>query len=111
MQDGNFLQVGKEIKHREELLTLFRKVFAGVMIPAILIGLIGGYFVTFRALRPIRNLTRTVTSIIETGGMESRVPKGKTEDELNGLVILFNSMLEKIENLIAGNSQKRSAIG
>jgi signal transduction histidine kinase len=72
------------------------------MIPAVLIGLIGGYLVTFRALRPIRHLTRTVTSIIETGGMEARVPPGKTEDELSGLVILFNRMLERIENLIKG---------
>lgn len=102
LEDGNFLQIGKEIEHREEILTRFRNVFGGVMIPAILIGLIGGYLVTFRALRPVRNLTRTVRSIIDTGGMEARVPAGRTEDELNGLVILFNTMLERIENLIKG---------
>ena len=102
LQDGNFLQIGKEIEHRQEVLARFRDVFAGVMAAAILIGLIGGYFVTFRALRPIRNLTGTVRSIIETGGMEARVPRDRTEDELNGLVVLFNTMLERIENLIKG---------
>ena len=102
LQDGNFLQIGKEINHREELLARFRQVFASVTIPAILIGLIGGYFLTFRALRPMRNLTHTVRSIIDTGRMEARVPAGRTEDELNDLIILFNRMLERIENLIKG---------
>ena len=102
LQDGNFLQIGKEIEHREEVLARFRDVFAGVMTAAVLIGLIGGYVVTFRALRPVRNLTGTVRSIIDTGGMEARVPRDKTEDELNGLVVLFNTMLERIENLIKG---------
>jgi heavy metal sensor kinase len=102
LQDGNFLQIGKEINHREELLTRFRQVFASVMIPAILISLMGGYFLTFRALRPMRNLTHTVRSIIDTGKMEARVPAGKTEDEFNELVILFNRMLERIEKLIKG---------
>jgi heavy metal sensor kinase len=102
LQDGNFMQIGKEINHREELLTRFRQVFVSVIIPAVLIGLIGGYFLTFRALRPIRNLTHTLRSILDTGKMEARVPAGKTEDELHELVILFNRMLERIENLIKG---------
>lgn len=102
LSDGNFLQIGKEIEYREELLTRILHVFAGVMIPAILIGLIGGYFLTFRALRPIRHLTQTVRSIIDTGRMEDRVPAGRAQDELNDLVLLFNNMLEKIENLIGG---------
>jgi heavy metal sensor kinase len=102
LEDGNVLQIGKEIKNREELLTRFRHVFAGVMIPAVLIGLLGGYFLTFRALRPIRNLTQTVRSIIDTGKMESRVPAGKTENELTDLILLFNRMSERIGNLIKG---------
>jgi len=102
LADGNFLQIGKEIEYREELLIRFRHVFAGVMIPAILIGLVGGYFLTFRALRPIRHLTQTVRSIIDTGKIEARVPTGRTEDELNELVMLFNKMLARIENLIKG---------
>jgi uncharacterized protein YneF (UPF0154 family) len=34
----------------------FRHVIVGVMIPAILIGLIVGYFLTFRALQPLRGI-------------------------------------------------------
>lgn len=100
LQDGNFLQIGKEINHREEILERFGKVFTGVMILAILISLTGGYIIIFRSLQPIRNLTKTVQSIIDTGKMEDRVPAGKTDDELTELVRLFNLMLERIENLI-----------
>ncbi len=102
LQDGYLLQIGKEIKNREETLARFRNVFAGVMAPAILIGLLGGYLLTFRALRPIRNLTQTVRSIIDTGKMESRVSTGKTEDELAELILLFNRMSERIGKLIKG---------
>ncbi|HOS60638.1 MAG TPA: HAMP domain-containing protein, partial [Syntrophorhabdaceae bacterium] len=95
--DGNFMQIGKEVGHREEILAQFRRVFTGVVFPAILISIMGGYLVTFRAIRPIRNLTQTVQSIIDNNRMDVRVSGGKTEDEINGLVIVFNTMLNRIE--------------
>jgi len=100
LEDGNFIQIGKEIDYREKTLARLWNVFVSVMIPAILIGIIGGYLLTFRALRPIRHLTRTVRTIIDTGEITSRVPEGKAGDEINNLVMLFNTMLERIENLI-----------
>jgi len=102
LEDGNFLQIGKNIEYREEALSRLRHVFAGVIIPAVFIGLLGGHFLTFRALGPIRNLVQTVRAIMETGRMEARVPTGKGGDELAELVILFNNMLERIENLVKG---------
>jgi len=102
LQDGNFLQIGKDIERRQEFLNRFRHVFLSAMIPAILIGLVGGHFLSSRSLRPIRHLTETMRSIIDTGKMEARVPAGTAEDELNDLVLLFNQMLEKIEELVQG---------
>jgi heavy metal sensor kinase len=110
LSDGNIMQIGKEIGDREHILARFRWVFAAVMIPAILIGLMGGYFLTFRALQPIRHLTKTVTSIIETGRIEARVPLGKTEDEVSGLVALFNNMLGRIENLVTGMKESLDSV-
>jgi len=102
LPEKKFLQIGKDVRYREELLTRFRYVFAGAMIPVMLVGFIGGCFVTFRALQPVRHLTQTVRSVVETGSMEARVPTGKTDDELSELVLLVNRMLERIENLIRG---------
>lgn len=102
LKDGNFLQIGKDIERRTEFLNRFRHVFLSAMIPAILIGIMGGHFLASQALRPVRQLTHTMRSVIETGNMEARVPAGTTENELNDLVLLFNQMLAKIEDLVQG---------
>jgi hypothetical protein len=42
LPDGSFLQIGKSTENREELLERFREIFAGIMIPVILLGFVGG---------------------------------------------------------------------
>jgi hypothetical protein len=62
--DGGFLlQVGKSNEERNEILSRFRLLFAGIMVPLILVGAAGGIFVTFRTLRPIRHLIHAVRSV------------------------------------------------
>jgi signal transduction histidine kinase len=102
LSDGRLLQVGKSIDNAQELLAHFRLVFAAAMIVVIFLGYSGGAFLTYRALKPIRQLIQTVRSIIETGRMDARVPARRTHDELDELVNLFNRMLEKNELLIRG---------
>ena len=102
LSSGNLLQVGKSIQDRGEVLERFRDTLLATVIPMVLIGLAGGAFLAFRALRPIRNLTVVVRSIIETGRFDARVPENRARDELNDLVGLFNLMLGKIETLIQG---------
>src|SRR5207253_1561621 len=101
LSDGSVLQVGQSTEEREALLETFREVFTGFMIPAIILGIGGGSFLAYRALRPVRNLIQTIRSV-STGRMDARVPTSQSRDELDALVILFNSMLEKIETLIKG---------
>jgi signal transduction histidine kinase len=102
LADGRLLQVGKSTADAEELLAHFRAVFGLAMIAVVLLGCAGGGLLTYRALRPIRQLIHTVHSIIQTGQMSARVPAGKARDELGELVSLFNRMLEKNETLIRG---------
>jgi signal transduction histidine kinase len=102
LPESYLLQVGKNIEDRHGILERFRDTIAGVMIPMILIGLAGGVVFAFRALQPIRNLIKTSQSIIDTGRMDARVPLGRSGDELDELVKLFNRMLERIEGLIKG---------
>jgi len=100
LSDKNLLQIGKSIQDREEVLERFRETLFATIIPMVLIGLAGGAFLAFRALRPIRNLSAVTRSIVGTGRFDARVPASETGDELNELVVLFNQMLEKIEILI-----------
>jgi signal transduction histidine kinase len=101
LPDGNILQVGQSTEEQEALLERFREIFAGFMIPAVILGIAGGSLLAFRALRPVRDLIQTVRSV-STGRMDVRVLASRTGDELDELVVLFNSMLEKIETLIKG---------
>ncbi len=97
---GITLQVGKSSARSRELLSYFRTVFLIFMIPILLLGVIGGSMVTYRAIKPIRSLIETVKSILRTGRMSLRVPVRKERGELDELVGLFNEMLDKNDLLI-----------
>ncbi len=99
--DGRWLQVGKSTQDRQWILGHFRRVFAEALIPLVVLGFVGGAFLAFRAMRPIRALIQTVRSI-DVGNMDARVQSPQTGDELDQLIKLFNEMLAKIENLISG---------
>ncbi len=101
LRGGVTLQVGKSAEDREDILDRFRELFIGFMIPVVILGIVGGYFLASRALRPIRSLIQTV-NFVSTGQMNARVPASQTGDELDELIKLFNAMLEKIEVLING---------
>ena len=100
LPDGRWLQVGMSTENRKRVLERFRETFAAIMIPLVLLGIIAGFFLSFRALRPIRHLIGTVQSL-DIGKMEARVPSPGTGDELDELVRLFNGMMEKIKTLIS----------
>ena len=101
LRDGSILQVGKRPEKRGKLLESFSTIFAGILIPVVLIGIAGGLFLSLRALRPIRDLIHTVRCI-DDGKMDVRVPSSQTGDELEELIRLFNRMLGRIETLING---------
>src|SRR2546428_848739 len=102
LPDGALLQVGTSTEGREDLLERFGTTFAGIMIPVVVLGLAGGAFLAFRALRPVRGLTTSLQSIVATGNLTARVPVTDTGDELDDLSRLFNGLLDKIGLLIAG---------
>ena len=97
---GITLQVGKSSVRSRELLSYFRTVFIIFMIPILLLGVIGGGMVAFRAIKPIRNLIGTVKDILKTGEMSLRVPVRRERGEMDELVGLFNRMLDKNDLLI-----------
>jgi signal transduction histidine kinase len=97
---GFTLQVGKSSVQSQELLSYFRTVFIIFVVPILLLGIIGGGILTFRAIRPIRSLIQTVRDILETGKMSKRVPVRGGRGEMDELVGLFNQMLDRNDSLI-----------
>ena len=100
LADGTILQVGRSSDSRATLLGKFRQVFVVVIPPVLLLGFIGGAFVTRRMTKPVCEIVEAASSIINTGRMDVRVPERRADDELQDLVTLFNRMLEHNEELI-----------
>jgi len=101
LKSGYLLQIGRGSGERQNILENFGEVFAGIMLPMVIFGFVGGVFLAFRSLRPVRDLIEVVRNI-DIGKMEARVPSRQTGDELDELVRLFNTMLAKIEQLLTG---------
>jgi signal transduction histidine kinase len=101
LDDGYILQAGKSIEDRDKILRHFREAFLLVAIPLVLLGLIWGTFLASRALQPLRQVIRAIHEISK-GRLEARAPNPKAGDELKELVMLFNSMVDKIEALVKG---------
>ncbi|HVO95486.1 MAG TPA: ATP-binding protein [Terriglobales bacterium] len=99
---GYLLQAGKEIQDRKEILEHYRDTTIGVTCGTLFIGLLGGAFLSFRTMRPVRQLTQVIQSVVLTGNVNARVPRSGRGDELDDLSTLFNQMLDRIQGLISG---------
>jgi signal transduction histidine kinase len=101
LADGTLVQVGKSTEARDDLLSRFRAALGIVTLFIVVIALTGGWLATQSALFPIRRLTLAVQRIIRTGRTDARVPLEGTGDAIDELTSLFNTMLDKIEGLVA----------
>lgn len=99
LRDGRILQIGRSIRTQAHLLDRFYDMLGWVVGTLIVLGLIVGFFLTTRSLRPLRDLGETVRSILSTGHEGQRVPV-ITQDELGEINQLFNQMFTRNEFLI-----------
>jgi signal transduction histidine kinase len=100
--DGTIMQVGRTTVGREQVLGEVRKILGVMLIALVSAALAGGIVVTRQALKPVRDLLDTVTTIAATGQLSARVttePHGDMVDELGRV---FNTMLARIETLVGG---------
>jgi signal transduction histidine kinase len=100
LADGSLLQVGRSTNNRETFLKPFRRIVLLVMGGIIVIGFAAGTVFANRTLSPVRQIIQTARSIIQTGRLDARVPARASDDELDELVRLFNTMLDKNQALI-----------
>jgi len=101
LPNGEILQIGQSTARREDVLERFRWILAAVFVLAIILGLVGAFLMSRRALSPIRGLVRTLEAV-KSGAIGARAPLRHTGDELQELTELFNGMMERIEALVSG---------
>jgi signal transduction histidine kinase len=100
LPDNSLLQVGRSTDSREALLDPVRRDFIVVGLITVLAGFAVGAFFAHRALLPVRQIVTTARSIIATRELNARVPQRKSDDELDELVRLFNTLLDQNQSLI-----------
>jgi signal transduction histidine kinase len=98
--NGGGMIVGRSTSSRETLWEPFRQTVIPAGVAVLFMSLVAGAFVAHRAMLPVRQIVATARSIIHTGNLDARVPARKSEDELDEMVRLFNTMLDKNESLI-----------
>jgi len=92
--------MGQTTNSREAVLNPIRRSFITIGGATILLGFLAGAFFAHRAMQPVRQIVTTARSIIRTGQFSARVPVRESDDELDELVRLFNSLLDKNEALL-----------
>jgi signal transduction histidine kinase len=67
---------------------------------AALVVSVAGALVSWRAIRPVRQVAMTARQIIATGDLSQKVPDSRRRDEVGELVDQFNTLLARNHNLI-----------
>lgn len=100
LPDNSLLQVGRGSSSRESVLQLVRRDFIIVGAITVVLAFAAGALFAHRTMRPVREIVATAREILRTGKMDARVPARRSRDELDELVRLFNTLLERNEALI-----------
>jgi len=98
---GFHLLVGRDLEERERLFAIVVNAGQWSLALVIVLGLIGGFFVSRRVLSRIDAMTGTAQTIM-AGDLSGRLPVAGTGDELDRLADNVNAMLERIEALMRG---------
>ena len=96
---GIRILVGRDLEERERLFGIVANAGQWSIALVIVLGLIGGFFVSRRVLKRIDAMTGTAQTIM-AGDLTGRLPVAGTGDELDRLAENVNAMLERIEALM-----------
>jgi len=98
---GHRLQSGRISTTAFEPADTLRQVFYRSLVPVTLLALVGGAFLSYQAMKPVRDLAVTAGEIIETGELDRRVEIAEwRRGDLAHMAILFNRMLDRNQELI-----------
>ena len=96
---GYILQIGHSLREEEHLLRDLKDILSGFGGGAILVGLVCGGLLSWRATAGINEITKAA-HIIAEGQFGTRVPPLKLKGEVATLAVAFNTMLDRIQALI-----------
>lgn len=92
-----YVAVGRPMDEGEKILKRYTWMYAGLIPLSLLCGCLLGWFLTGRALMPVTQVAQTAQSITGSN-LSLRIPTRGAGDELDYLILTFNSMIERLEN-------------
>jgi signal transduction histidine kinase len=100
---GTYDEIAEQMEHRhlrhpiwEEALDETSEMIFPVGLPAICLGLLGGWWITRKALAPMTALTRAVERVHD-GNLREQLPRSHNGDELDRLTEVFNAMTARLD--------------
>lgn len=96
--------------NEEYAFDVSRKYDALLAVVLILLASIGGYLMLGRLLNPINKIVDTADKISNSSDLSRRINIGSRNDEIGNLANTFDSMLERIEELVENEKQFTSDV-
>jgi signal transduction histidine kinase len=100
LPSGETLRLARFSSVLDEVRTTYRGLFAKVVGPLLLAGILGGVLLVFLALRPLRSTVAVMRHIVQTGDWAARVTPPQAAGEMRNLAEAFNAVLERQQRLV-----------
>ncbi len=91
-----YVAICTSLEPNARILAGFTWIYAGVFPASVVLGLVMGWIVAGRALRPVRDVAQTAQRI-SGSNLSLRIPTRQAGDELDYLILTFNRMIERLE--------------
>jgi len=101
LPDGHRLLVGRDMYEKTKFRNTVVETLAWALAATVVLGLIGGLFVSRRMLRRVDQVSHTAQGIMQ-GDLSRRMQKSGSDDEFDRLAESLNAMLDQIERLMTG---------
>lgn len=100
---GTYREIDEQLRHAhrraptEHALSETSEMIFEVGLPAIVLGLLGGWWLTRKAMAPVTQLTEAITKVHELN-LREPLPRTHSGDEFDRLTEVFNAMLVRLDD-------------
>jgi signal transduction histidine kinase len=99
MSDGDALVIGREVDEAREISHVVGQALALGLLPAFLLCLLAGAWLSMRAQKRVEEVNQRVQRII-AGDLRERLPHRNVDEPFSRLAVIVNGMLDEMETMI-----------